>query len=94
MSKMIHFRFISKQFTQPLVMAGTKQKPLFSLIHLAKLFKYSSDNYLISYYHDKKHYIKLYNQNYTNLEGINEVLLRSRKPYSKKILNEINQLSL
>lgn len=94
MSIMIHFRFISKQFTQPLVVTGTKQNYLFSLIHLAKLLKYSSDNYLISYYHYKKYYIKLYNCNYTNLEGVNEILLRSHKPYSRKILNEINQLSL
>ena len=85
--KRINLDLISKDLNKLKIYINCNNKFMFDLHEISKLLEYSSKGYLIKYY--GKHNILL-NNNYTNYPGINLILNKSRKLYSKEILEIIN----
>jgi len=66
---------------------------MLDLVQLSRKMNYANSNYLINYYFSNKQYIKnnFYYNNYTDLDGLEIILSRSRKVIAKSLLNEIKQ---
>ena len=70
-----------------------KKNYMFNLLQLSKFMNYSSPHYLIDYYVYKTGHIKnnFYYRYYTNYDGLNTILTKSRKKDSKQILDDIKK---
>lgn len=85
--KRINLDLISTDLNKLKIYINYNKIFMFDLHEILKLLEYSSKGYLVTYY--SKHNILLDN-NYTNYPGINLILNKSRKLYSKEILEIIN----
>lgn len=85
--KRINLDLISKDLNKLKIYINYNKIFMFDLHEISQLLEYSSKGYLIRYY---SKYNILLNNNYTDYSGINLILNKSRKLYSKEILEIIN----